>query len=250
MKAQTGADLEVQERIEKQIEVTGENAASAQSALKASAVNKMSGAEKASAAEQEKPDRAEAMKEDLLTVRGFRFTAIADAKTAEEEYKKMVYINDHMNKENPEEVLAIYDKMIENGLFVTPVGVDFLMRIREYLMDCGQIEPERIRPIETGSLFTQRARNEARAEARPRVTTNLTEENRELKRKYHIALAAAIVSFILVLAMFIVAKTSDNPNIINYKEALENQYAEWDEALTQREAAVREKEEALKNGED
>jgi hypothetical protein len=50
--------------------------------------------------------------------------------------------------------------------------------------------------------------------------------------------------------MFIVAKTSDNPNIINYKEALENQYAEWDEALTQREAAVREKEEALKNGED
>ena len=98
--------MEVQERIEKQIEVTGENAASAQSALKASAVNKMSGAEKASVAEQEKPDRAEAMKEDLLTVRGFRFTAIADAKTAEEEYKKMVYINDHMNKENPEEWLT------------------------------------------------------------------------------------------------------------------------------------------------
>jgi len=243
-------DLEAQERIEKQIEVTGENAAAAQSALKASAVNKVSGAEKASASPGQSEDRAEKLKEDLLTVQGFRFTALADARTAEEEYKKMVYINDHMNKENPEEVLAIYDKMIENGLFVTPVGVDFLMRIREYLVDCGQIEYERIRPIETGSLFTQRARNEARAEARPRVTTNLTEENRNLKRKYHIALAAAIVSFVLVIAMFIVAKTSDNPNIINYKEALENQYAEWDEALTEREAAVREREEALKNGEN
>ena len=245
--------LEAQGRTEKKIEVTGENIASAQSAVEASAVNKVSGAEKLTGTESMEGafgDRAGQLKEDLLTVEGFRFTALADAKTAEEEYKKMVYIKEHMNRDNPEEVLAIYDKMIENGLFVTPVGVDFLMRIREYLADCGQIAPERIRPIETGSLFTQRARNEARAEARPRVTTNLTDEIREVRYKYHIALATAIIAVILVIVMFILANTTDNPNIINYRTAIENQYSEWEEALTQREEAVREKEEALKNGED
>jgi len=197
-----------------------------------------------------KKDGAEKIKDDVLTVRGFRFSALADAKTAEEEYKKMVYISQRMNKDNPEEVLAIYHKMIENGLFVTPVGVDFLMRVREFLVECGSIDPERIRPIETGSLFTQRARNEARAEARPRVTTDLVAENKNLKRKYRIAVAVAVISICLVAAMFMVARSSDNPNIINYKTAIENQYAEWEESLTEREKALREKEEAIKNGQD
>lgn len=243
-------DLEAQERIEKQIEVTGENAAAAQSALKASAVNKVSGAEKASASSGQSEDRAEKLKEDLLTVQGFRFTALADARTAEEEYKKMVYIRQRMNKDNPEEVLAIYDKMIENGLFVTPVGVDFLMRVREYLVESKAIALERIRPIETGSLFTQRARNEARAAARPRVTTDLVAENNKLKNKYHIALATSIISIILVAVMFVVAKSSDNPNILNYRTAIENQYSDWEESLSQREQALKEKEEALENGTD
>lgn len=193
-------------------------------------------------------DAAERIKQDLLTVQGFRFTALADAKTAEEEYKKMVYISQRMNKDNPEEILAIYDKMIENGLFVTPVGVDFLMRTREFLVDCGAIESERIRPIETGSLFTQRARNEARAAARPRMTVDLVEENKNIKRKYHIAIAVAIISVCMVIAMFIIARTSDNPNIINYKHAIENQYSEWEESLAIKEQELKEKENALNEG--
>ena len=205
---------------------------------------------KEAAVQKETEDKAEKIKDDVLTVQGFRFSALADAKTAEEEYKKMVYISQRMNKDNPEEVLAIYHKMIENGLFVTPVGVDFLMRVREFLVSCGSIDPARVRPIETGSLFTQRARNEARAETRPRVTTDLVAENKNLKRKYRIAVAVAIISVCLVAAMFIVARSSDNPNILNYKNALENRYAEWEESLTEREKALREKEEAIENGQD
>lgn len=220
MTEQTGAALEVQEEIKENTETDDTSSV----------------------------DGAEKLKADMLTVCGFRFTALADAKTAEEEYKKMVYIRQHMNKDNPEEVLAIYHKMIENGLFVTPVGVDFLMRIQEFLYDCGQIDPSRIRPIETGSLFTQRARNEARAEARPRVTTDLVEENKLIKRRYHIALAVAVISVCLVGAMFVIARSSDNPNVLNYKNAIENQYAEWEESLNEREHELKEKEEALKNG--
>ncbi len=233
--------------------VAEENKASARSVAKAAAVKAANGVSKEGGSGRKGTaggDDHPTMADDILTVQGFKFSTLADAKTAEEEYKKMVYIRQRMNMNNPEEILAIYDKMIENGLFVTPVGVDFLMRVREYLTENGAIDSSRIRPIETGSLFTQRARNEARAAARPRVTTDLVEENRKLKNRYHIALATAIISVILVAAMFIVAKSSDNPNIINYRNAIENQYAEWEENLTQREQAVREKEEALKNGQD
>lgn len=247
MADRTGVALEAQGEANGRIaSVAGENTAAAQSAPEASAMSSVSGTKKP--ADGKKSDGK--MADDLLTVQGFKFSTLADAKTAEEEYKKMVYIRQRMNENNPEEVLAIYDKMIENGLFVTPVGVDFLMRVREYLTNCGSIEPERIRPIETGSLFTQRARNEARAASRPRVTTDLVAENKKLKNKYYIALATAIISIILVCVMFVVARSSDNPNILNYKNAIENQYAEWDESLTQREEELRQKEEALENGED
>ncbi len=230
-----------------------ENTASADSANAVSAMNKVSAAGNTPGKEAYKEavsaKKTEKLKEDALTVQGFRFSALADAKTAEEEYKKMVYIKQRMNRDNPEEILAIYDKMIENGLFVTPVGVDFLMRVREYLVDCKSIDPARIRPIETGSLFTQRARNEARAANRPRVTTDLVEENRVLKRKYRIAVALAVIAIILVGAMFVLAKSSSNPNILNYKNAIENQYSEWEESLEKREQELKEKEERL-NGQD
>ena len=244
------AQGEANEKIE---QVAAMNAEAAGSANEAAAENAVSGSEIASVqqeTEDNASDGAEKIKEDMLTVQGFRFSALADAKTAQEEYKKMVYIRQRMNKDNPEEVLAIYHKMIENGLFVTPVGVDFLMRIREFLVECGSIDPARIKPIETGSLFTQRARNEARAEARPRVTTDLVAENKNLKRKYFIAVAVAVISVCLVIAMFVIARSSDNPNILNYKNAIENQYSEWEESLTVREKELKEKEEALKNGED
>ncbi|MBQ7583925.1 MAG: hypothetical protein IJT24_04885 [Lachnospiraceae bacterium] len=242
--------MEAQEEAKGRIaRVAGENTAAAQSAPEATVMSSVSGPGSTAGGGQS-DGKAGQLAEDVLTVQGFKFSTLADAKTAEEEYKKMVYIRQRMNMNHPEEVLAIYDKMIDNGLFVTPVGVDFLMRVREYLVESSAIAPERIRPIETGSLFTQRARNEARAAARPRVTTDLVEENRKLKHNYYIALAAAIISIILVAVMFVIAKSSDNPNILNYKNAIENQYAEWEESLTQREQALREKEEALKNGED
>ena len=49
----------------------------------------------------------------------------------------------------------------------------------------------------------------------------------------------------LVIGMFIITFTGDNPNIINYKNALENQYSEWEQELDEREDAIREKEAEL-----
>ena len=49
----------------------------------------------------------------------------------------------------------------------------------------------------------------------------------------------------LVLAMFVITLRGSTPNVINYKIALTNQYAAWEQELTQREKAVKEKEQEL-----
>ena len=45
--------------------------------------------------------------------------------------------------------------------------------------------------------------------------------------------------------MFFIALFAKNPNMINYKTAILNEYSEWAEELTQREKVIREKEAEL-----
>ena len=56
-------------------------------------------------------------------------------------------------------------------------------------------------------------------------------------RKHLLALALA--------AMVILSYESNVPNIVNYKTAIENEYADWEQQLMQRENAVREAERSL-----
>jgi hypothetical protein len=59
-----------------------------------------------------------------------------------------------------------------------------------------------------------------------------------------------IVLAVAVAVMFVLAFSSRHPNILNYERALKNRYAAWEQELTQRELAVREKELAQKRSEE
>lgn len=50
---------------------------------------------------------------------------------------------------------------------------------------------------------------------------------------------------LLVITMFVITMKSDNPNILNYKKQILNEYASWEQELTERENRVREKEQEL-----
>ena len=78
----------------------------------------------------------------------------------------------------------------------------------------------------------------------------------EWQRKYHILLPFTIMLIGCVIFMFVITASSNNLTILNYKKKLENQYADWEEDLTNREDEVKEREEKLlqeeqnlKNGE-
>ena len=56
---------------------------------------------------------------------------------------------------------------------------------------------------------------------------------------------SVLLNVLLVLAiaaMFMITLRSDNPNVLNYERALTDKYASWEQELTERERAVREKE--------
>ena len=54
-----------------------------------------------------------------------------------------------------------------------------------------------------------------------------------------------IVLAIVIAAMFIISSTSSSPTILNYREKIEDSYAQWDSELKERDAEIRERERAV-----
>ena len=54
-----------------------------------------------------------------------------------------------------------------------------------------------------------------------------------------------LVLIVIVIVFFVITATSKNPNIINYENVLIDKYSSWDQELTERERAVKEKEAEL-----
>lgn len=171
---------------------------------------------------------------------GYSFYTERDAALAENERQKVVYLEEHLNYSQPESILRIYKKAIEEHFFKTPVGILFMKELQQYLLEQEEIPAEAVDAIPLCVSFEGEFRktpNPARSRVKP--APKKTE-------KKSIALPVSIITNIglaaAVIAMFAVALNAEQPNILNYENALQNKYAAWEQQLTQREQAVRQKE--------
>lgn len=53
----------------------------------------------------------------------------------------------------------------------------------------------------------------------------------------------------MIVSMFIISATSNNPTIINYREKIEDRYSQWDTQLKDKEKELRERERAIEQKE-
>lgn len=183
------------------------------------------------------------MSDSNLIVEGYKFNSTTDAEAAKDEVKKISYIESHINYENPESVLTIYEKVIKNRIFVTPIGFDYLKKVQKFLKECPDVEDEKISPLPLNNVYILEKQMKEAPKPKPKIIP-AKKRNKEQDR-FFISLAVNVALAILLIATFIMAMTSDNPNVINYKVNLENRYSEWEAELTEREKAVREKEQEL-----
>ena len=184
---------------------------------------------------------------DNLMVNGYRFGSYKDAQIAEEEMKKAKYFENKLIGKTGRGRLAVYDQIIDKKVFQTPIGWEYLKYMQEEMQGLG-ISEEEIRPIPLYLTFVHDEEKAAEQPVRQRIRPS---RRNDIMRKYRITLCLNVLLGILVVAMFAIAINSENPNILNYKNAIVNQYATWEQELTEREKAVRQKEQSLQiNPED
>lgn len=178
------------------------------------------------------------MEEHNLIVAGYAFANEEDARLAREELKKVHFFDTKMDYSNTENVLMLFQKILEERVFRTQIGMDYLHRLQNLLVERG-VESERIPVIPINAVYRPQMNKQNRPQTPKRV------EMHEKQREHTLLLSSLIVNaamVILVILLFAITLKSDNPNILNYEKALVNKYASWEQDLSERENKVREAE--------
>ncbi len=174
-------------------------------------------------------------KRQEFEVNGFLFRDEATAEQARREVEGIRYIRERNNLDNPQMVLKVYKKMIEQQIFETPVGVVYLKELQTYLKGRPDIPKEEILPVP----IEEKERKEDGEEA-PKSGAE-----KEKMGRLSISLVANIILALTVIAMFVITLTSKHPTILNYEEQLLNKYSGWEQELKERERQIKVKEQEL-----
>ncbi len=186
-----------------------------------------------------------------LTVAGYRFLTKDDALLAKAELTRIEQLELRLDYSKPQTVYTVYTKAIENGIFVTPVGHEYLKRLREYLEkyhegDKADIIPIPLSEVYGGTGLKQEVTNMERVKQQSQSKKEtVVKRKRNDKAKYRNLYLIIAVLVIVIVGMFVITLKGTTPNILNYERVLENRYASWNEELKEREQAIRIKEREL-----
>ena len=190
---------------------------------------------------------------------GFVFRTKKEAELAQREIEGTKYLRQKLDMENPNAVFSIYQNLIEQDLFETPVGYCFLKELRDYLLMIPAISNEEVLAIpirypqteeEEKKQKKEQKKEEQRKERQreKEKAKNKKEQKKEgknYKGRCQFFMVTSLILLISVVSMLLLAATSDNVNILNYENRLIDKYSSWEQELEEREQAVKEQEQAL-----
>lgn len=190
-------------------------------------------------------EKEHSLEKAALSVDGYLFLTEKDAQLARAEEQRIAYLEERIDYSSPESIRYIYEKTIHERLFKTPVGLRYLKKLRDFLLSRPEIDPESVMEIPLYVAFDGGLREQT-SPARTRVTPSKKRDKDKEKNRFLLSVALNVMLVIAIIAMFAISFASDQPNIVNYERVITDKYASWEQELTEREQAVREKERELK----
>ena len=174
------------------------------------------------------------------SVGGYLFFTEKDAKLASAERKKIEYLEARIDYSRPVSILSVYQNAIQERIFRTPVGFQYLKGLRDFLLEQPDITTQNLPDIPLYCTFSGDIREKSQpARNRIKPAKDKAEKNRS---GFMLSVLLNILLVLAIAAMFMITLRSDNPNVLNYERVLTDKYASWEQELTEREQAVREKE--------
>ena len=194
-----------------------------------------------------------------VEIDGFLFSDPAEITQAKKEMEGIRYLRTKLDRDNPEQVLVVYNQAVDQQLFATPVGYYFLKELQDFLITIPFIKDEDIHRITITERMTEtfeKSRKKTVQEKKKQAVRQYEDErklrekkiqarNTDYKAKFAVTLVLVFLLLAMVIAMFTINFLSkDNVTILNYENQLINKYEEWEKDLEERERVLEEKERA------
>ena len=168
-------------------------------------------------------------------VKDYLFSNTQDVLMAQEELEKIEKLEPKIGQADIELLYKLYNKSIEKRTFQTPVGLEFMLKVKK-ILDNNPNTPGEVVPIPLYTTFDLTTRREQ--EAIQKRQQFMVEKKNDDAKKLKTSIIVNVVLALMVVAMFFIATTGKNPNILNYENAIINKYAEWEQELRERENRI------------
>lgn len=170
-------------------------------------------------------------------VEGYVFYSEKEALLAQKELEGIKYLRRMNNMNNTKVMYQVYHRIIAQKLFVTPIGIDYLKSLQRKLR--LKYSAEEIKPI---PIIPDKIDMDKAEEKYKTILPKLQDVGNDYKRKLKVSWIVNGILIVMIIIMFIIASTTNNPNILNYENALIDRYEHWEKELTEREEALNERE--------
>ncbi len=170
-------------------------------------------------------------------VKGYGFDISGEAEEAKRELEAVLYLTDKIQKSSPEAACKIYQKIVEQEMFHTSVGRDFVTALGAFLVQNHFIEEP---------LTKEAQQQDSGNEEAEQLCKSLEQRLLRTKKRLNTSVILNILLAAAIAVMLYIASTSSNINILNYETALVDKYASWAEELKGRERNLKEREAAVK----
>lgn len=195
---------------------------------------------------------------DKLVVGYFGYKNMSEADKARAEQERIVKLENQINYDNPKMVYTLYNKILAGDYFHTPEGLLYLVHLQDYLYSKESQIPGPIAPIPSDyTRDKSKKSNEQLEEERVKLLDKVRSlesdkskayKNIKIKQKktdnivYKIIIAGMAI---IIVGMLVIAGASSSPNIINYRNQIQDEYSDWEKQLLEREKELREREKSL-----
>lgn len=179
-------------------------------------------------------------------IMGFEFQNEEEYITAKKELEYINKINENIKTAKPEQLLEIYNKIVNDKMFRTPVGMEYLRNIQLSLVKNKQIDKSRIQSI---PAIVYNDEGDSKKSSVKTIVNNsdsksLKENKKYIKYKdlYTKMIIVNVALVLVIIVMFVISHNSKKFDEDYYKESIENEYISWEQSIQERESIVKEKE--------
>ena len=185
------------------------------------------------------------MKEEEYKVSGYKFADIYDYKEAKKDEETIIFIKRNTDLNDLNNVVKLYNKLVERKSLKTVVGYVFLKELQERITKSGMLSLDNV-----PGIYVEKNQKEVKTYSKTvelELEKKYTKINGDIKIK--LRNSRIIIGFlgVIIICMILISVLSDRNIFSKYENKIIDKYSTWEEELTSREKSLEIRENTFKN---